>query len=88
MPIRLDLQKILEVAQNELAGLTESPDQRTYLIDRALVAFDRHFEPLDVPGPDVVIDPALRAMIPGLVGALYDQWLVDETARRTKEAGK
>ncbi len=39
-------------------------------------------------GADVVIDPALRAMIPGLVGALYDQWLVDETARRTKEAGK
>ncbi len=79
--MRLDVQELLDGLQAELEDLNETEDQRTYLIDRALRAFDKHIEPLDVPGPDVLIDPAARALIAPLVGMAYDELLAAKVAR-------
>jgi len=84
MAIRLDVQDVLTILQDELEGLNEAEDQRAYLVARVLQAYDGHIAPLDVPGPDVLIDPAIRAMLGPLVGIVYDQLLA---AKAAKQAG-
>lgn len=53
-------------------GLLDNPIMRAKAIAAAEAAFDKYVEPIDIPGPDVVIDPILRAAIGPVVGAVYD----------------
>lgn len=53
-------------------GILDNPLIRDKVIAAAEAAFDKYVEPIDIPGPDVVIDPILRAAIGPVVGAVYD----------------
>jgi hypothetical protein len=57
----------------EVSNFLVAPNKREFLIDRAESLFDEVVEPIDLPGPDPVIDPLLRAAIRPLVGRVYDE---------------
>jgi len=65
-----DLFAILAV---ELSAFLDAADKREHLIARAEKLFDELIEPIDLPGPDRLIDPVLRAVIRPLVGRIYDE---------------
>lgn len=50
-------------------------NRREYVILRVLELFDEYFEPVDLPGPDRLIDPLLRAAVRPVVGRIYDEIL-------------
>jgi len=64
---------LLPILSAELAAFLGAADKREYLIGHAEKLFDELVEPIDLPGPDVVIDPVLRAVIRPLVGRVYDE---------------
>jgi hypothetical protein len=39
------------------------------------VLWEDHLKPLDLPGPDMVIDPAVSAVLPFVAGMAYDALL-------------
>jgi hypothetical protein len=61
------------VLSAEISAFLEAKDKRGYLIVRAEKLFDQFVEPVDLPGPDRLIDPVLRAVIRPLVGRVYDE---------------
>ena len=67
------MQDALLIASNELSAFLNAADKREHLIQRCEWYFDKVVEPLDIPGPDPVIDPVLRSTIRPLVGRLYDE---------------
>ena len=64
---------LLPVLSAEISAFLSSPDKREYLITRGEKLFDQLVEPIDLPGPDRLIDPVLRAVIRPLVGRVYDE---------------
>jgi hypothetical protein len=65
--------EVLTLISGELAGFLATADKREYLITRAEKLFDEVVAPMDLPGPDQVIDPLLRAAVRPLVGRVYDE---------------
>ena len=59
----------------EIDYFISAQDKRGYVIARCLELFDEYFAPVDLPGPDAVIDPLLRAAIGPVVGRIYDEIL-------------
>ena len=66
---------LLPILTAEAAAFLAAADKREYLIVRGEKLFDELIEPVDLPGPDVVFDPLLRASIRPLVGRVYDEIL-------------
>jgi len=64
---------LLPILSAELSAFLGAADKREHLITRAEKLFDDLVEPIDLPGPDVVIDPVLRVTIRPLVGRAYDE---------------
>ena len=64
---------LLPILSAELSAFLSATDKREHLITRAEKLFDDLVEPIDLPGPDVVIDPVLRVTIRPLVGRVYDE---------------
>ena len=64
---------LLPTLSAELSAFLSATDKREHLITRAEKLFDDLVEPIDLPGPDVVIDPVLRVTIRPLVGRVYDE---------------
>jgi len=64
---------LLPILSAELAAFLSAADKREHLITRAEKLFDELVEPIDLPGPDVIIDPVLRVVIRPLVGRVYDE---------------
>jgi hypothetical protein len=60
---------------SEVAAYLAAANKREYLITRAEKIFDQFVVPIDLPGPDQIIDPLLRAAIRPLVGRIYDEAL-------------
>ena len=61
--LAVDVEEIAEVLEDWLRGLRLASDKEAYLIGQFEAAFDEHFEPIDLPGPDLLLDAALRSMI-------------------------
>jgi len=57
----------------EISAFLVAQDKREYLIVRAEKFFDEVVLPIDLPGPDQMIDPLLRTAIRPLVGRFYDE---------------
>lgn len=57
----------------EISALLSAKDKREGVIYFAEKLFDQVITKIDLPGPDAVIDPLLRAAIRPLVGRIYDQ---------------
>ena len=72
---------LLPILSTELSAFLAATDKREYLITRAERLFDELVEPIDLPGPDAVIDPVLRVTIRPLVGRVYDEVLRKLEAR-------
>ncbi len=69
------MQDVTSTLSTELAALIAAKDKREYLISRTERLFDEVVEPIDLPGPDRIVDPLLRAAIRPLVGRVYDEML-------------
>lgn len=69
--------KLLALLIAEIQRLDSSVDIPAYLAGQLEELFDQYVKPLDLPGPDAVIDPLLRAAIRPLVKRLYDG-LIDQ----------
>ncbi len=69
------MQDVTSTLSTELAAFISAKDKREYLIARTEVLFDEVVEPIDLPGPDRIVDPLLRAAIRPLVGRIYDEML-------------
>ena len=67
------MQELIPILMAEATAFLASTDKREFLIVRAEKLFDDLVEPVDLPGPDVIIDPVLRATIRPLVGRVYDE---------------
>lgn len=80
--MKLDVRELLEALEAELEGFNEAEDQRQYLIGRLLAGFDKHIEPIDLPGPDALIDPAIKAFLGPMIGIIYDKLLAEKAAKR------
>jgi len=65
--------ELIPALSAEIAAFLSAPDKREYLIVRSETLFDQVVEPVDLPGPDRIVDPLLRAAIRPLVGRLYDE---------------
>ena len=75
--------ELFSILSAELSAFLSAEDKREYLIARAEKVFDEVIEPVDLSGPDRIVDPLLRAAIRPLVGRLYD-----EAARRLEAQGR
>ncbi len=64
---------LLPLLSAELSAFLSAQDKREYLITRTEKFFDELVEPIDLPGPDAIIDPVLRAVLRPLVGRVYDE---------------
>lgn len=64
---------LLPILSAEVAAFLGATDKREHLIARAETLFDELVAPIDLPGPDMVVDPVLRAVIRPLVGRVYDE---------------
>ena len=53
----------LDTVRDELGDLLDSEDPTEHLIARLEQGFDAHVAPIDLPGPDSLIDPILRVVI-------------------------
>lgn len=51
------------------------PEKRALVVEAAELWWSEDLEPLDMPGPDAIFDPIIRAAIPGIVGALVDAFV-------------
>lgn len=69
--------KLLALLLAEIKRFGAGVDIPGYLAGQLEELFDEHVKPLDLPGPDAVIDPLLRAAIRPLVKRLYDG-LIDQ----------
>ena len=59
----------------EIEGFVSVADRREYVIARCEELFDEYFVPVDLPGPDALIDPLLRTAVRPVVGQIYDEIL-------------
>lgn len=66
------MQELLPIVADELSAFLKAKDKREFLITRCEHYYDELVEPVDLPGPDRVVDPLLRSAIRPLVGRLYD----------------
>ena len=69
------MQDFVMLLSAELAAFVSAKDKREHLITSAERLFDQVIEPVDLPGPDKIVDPLLRAAIRPLVGRVYDELL-------------
>ena len=67
------MQDLTSTLSVEIAAFIGATDKREYLITRSEKLFDEVVEPVDLPGPDKIVDPLLRAAIRPLVGRVYDE---------------
>jgi len=72
---RKTMNDLLPILAAEAAAFLSAADKREYLIVRGEKLFDELIEPVDLPGPDAIVDPVLRASIRPLVGRVYDDVL-------------
>jgi len=63
------------VVINEIDQFISAPDKREYIINLCEDLFDEFLVPIDLPGPDAVIDPLLRSAVRPVVGRIYDEIL-------------
>ena len=69
------MHEILKKFVIELKNLAADKEEvREWLIVRAEHYFDEYFVKINLPGPDVLLDPILRATIRPLLGRLYDEF--------------
>lgn len=68
----MTLSEVYALVRAELAAFTAAADKREHVQTRAVELFDQFVEPIDLPGPDPVIDPILRMSVKGLAGVLFD----------------
>lgn len=68
----MNIFKILKFGLDELAAFRASPAPRAHVTTRVGTLYDLYVEPIDLPGPDALIDPPTRAAMVWLSGALYD----------------
>ena len=59
----------------EVNQFTSAANRREHVIVRCEKLFDEYVKPVDLPGPDAVIDPIFRIAIRPLVGQIYDEIL-------------
>lgn len=69
------MQEIVRRLVFELSEFLLAENKREYAIIHCESLFDELFEPVDLPGPDSIIDPLLRTAIRPLVGRVYDEIL-------------
>lgn len=67
------MQDLLPLLAAELSAFLSATDKREHLITRSEKLFDELIEPIDLPGPDQILDPVLRTVIRPLVGRVYDE---------------
>ena len=67
------VQQLFPILLAELSAFQNAVDKREHLIQRCEYCFDQLVEPMDLPGPDRVVDPGLRSTIRPLVGRLFDE---------------
>jgi hypothetical protein len=67
------MQALISLVSSELSSFLSAADKREHLITRAEKLFDQIVEPIDLSGPDRLVDPILRSAIRPLVSRLYDQ---------------
>lgn len=77
------MQDLIRRLTEEINSFIEAGDKREYAIERCEELFDEHFVPIDLPGPDAVIDPLLRAAIRPVVGRIYGEILKKIQRERT-----
>ncbi|HDZ26237.1 MAG TPA: hypothetical protein ENH65_06960 [Candidatus Aminicenantes bacterium] len=66
----------LKIVTAEIESFIDTDySKREYLILRCEELFDEYFQPIDLPGPDAIIDPILRSAIRPLVGRIFDEVL-------------
>jgi hypothetical protein len=63
---------LISFVSSEVTALFAAADKREAAIGLAERLFDRTIAKIDLPGPDAVIDPILRAALRPLVGRVYD----------------
>lgn len=78
--------KLLALLLAEIQRLDSSVDIPAWLAGQLEELFDTHVKPLDLPGPDSIIDPLLRAAIRPLVKRLYDG-LIDQISVEGEQNG-
>jgi len=66
---------LIRAVVEELDQFTSAVDRREYVIFRCEELFDEYFAPVDLPGPDAIIDPLLRTAVRPVIGQIYDEIL-------------
>ncbi len=65
----------LREVTEEIEAFVDAPVKKEYAVLRCEELFDRYFQPVDLPGPDGLIDPLLRSAIRPLIERIYDEVL-------------
>ena len=67
------MQDLFSFLSTQAALILGAQDRREAVITACEKFFDQVITPVDLPGPDQIIDPLLRATIRPVVGKLYDE---------------
>ncbi len=70
-----DILKIVTLITEEARNFIGSSNKREHFIVRCEELFDVYLAPIDLPGPDRIIDPLIRSAIRPVAGRLYDEIL-------------
>lgn len=68
----MTIMDLFKIASDEYRAFLAAEDRRTHAQERGGLLYDTYIEPLDLPGPDALIDPIGRAGFVWLVGVVYD----------------
>jgi hypothetical protein len=69
------LREFLQGANAILGPLNVTKEERLVVVTNAVLEWwDEDLEKLDLPGPDVVLDPVIRAALPSIIKILLD-WI-------------
>ncbi len=68
----MDIATLLAWISREIEAYVEAPERREHLLNRSGEFYDQVILPLNLPGPDSIIDPMLRWSMLWVIASFYD----------------
>lgn len=68
----MDISELFEIVVDEWAAFQAAEDKRAFCVDRSAELYKIWIQPIDMPGPDYILDPLVKAMVQLAVGHFYD----------------
>jgi len=69
----MDFSELVEVVTEEIKAFRNASDPKAHLLGRIDALYETYIRPIDLPGPDAIVDRFLKRSILDTVAFLYDK---------------